>query len=261
MTVCSAPDEDPRNPIHYYCNRCNKEKYDYPERHKKWDEEPCLACGEPLPRGGGMPFKAAFNRALKRLQHYPHNEDKLYNTAQTKVREKTTKEIQCWKESAEVADKVTSYNILVKKEISIQRGVIDFRYTGNLMVLLQNNSEKPYTIESKEKITQAIFLPLAKIGKFVPVENCEELLQTTRGTFGFGSTGKRIEANFAETIEEKGKVIKTEQFITLLSYGKSEIRIKRTIKEKDLIFEPYSKTCQQFLIGLTNFFIPADKAQ
>ncbi|KAG9307184.1 hypothetical protein G9A89_017012 [Geosiphon pyriformis] len=95
----------------------------------------------------------------------------------------------------------------------------------------------------------------------MPVENHEELSQTTRRTFGFGLTRKRIEANFAETIEEKGKVIKNKQSITLLPYGKSEIRIKRTIKKKDLIFEPYPKTCQQFLIGLTNLFIPADKAQ
>ncbi|KAG9304374.1 hypothetical protein G9A89_019936 [Geosiphon pyriformis] len=116
MTACSTPDEDPRNPTHYYCNHCNKEKY---------DEEPCLACGEPLPREcdwndlpgrertcdttcqytilicdwvrGETPFEAAFNRALKRLQHYPHDEDELYNTAQAK--------------SAKVADEVTSYNM------------------------------------------------------------------------------------------------------------------------------------------------------
>ncbi|KAG9284303.1 hypothetical protein G9A89_002113 [Geosiphon pyriformis] len=123
------------------------------------------------------------------------------------------------------------------------------------------NLEQPYTIESKEKIAQAIFLLLVKIGKFVPVENCEELLQTTRGTFGFELTEKEIKANFTETIEEKGKVIKTKQSIILLPYEKSEIRIKKTIKEKDLIFKLYSETCQQFFIGLTNLFIPADKAQ
>ncbi|KAG9288411.1 hypothetical protein G9A89_015617 [Geosiphon pyriformis] len=145
---------------------------------------------------------------------------------------------------------ITSQLSLAKKGISIQGGVIDSEYTENLMVLLQNNSEKPYIIESKEKIAQAIFLPLVKIGKFVPVENCKEL-----------STEKGIEVNFTETIEEKGKIIKNKQFIMLLPYGKSEIRIKRTIKEKDLIFEPYPETCQQFLIGLTNLFISADKAQ
>ncbi|KAG9286459.1 hypothetical protein G9A89_014625 [Geosiphon pyriformis] len=132
MTACSTPDKDPRNPTHYYCNRCNKEKYGYPERHGKWDEEPCLACGEPLPRGcdwndlpgrggtcdatcqytilicdwvrGGMPFEAAFNKALKRLQHYSHDEDELYNTTQAKVRGGTAEEIQ-------LADEVASYNM------------------------------------------------------------------------------------------------------------------------------------------------------
>ncbi|KAG9302394.1 hypothetical protein G9A89_011444 [Geosiphon pyriformis] len=400
MTACSTPDEDPKNHTHYYCNCYNKEKYGYSERHGKWDEELCLACGEPLPREcdwnnlpgrggtcdttcqytilicdwvrGGMPFEAAFNRALKRLQHYPHDEDELYNTTQAKVRGGTAEEIRCWKESAEVADEVASYNMFdpvdkfqdyyqqlcpirqeqeqyltqintylcenclipcqnqcckecqdkrdLEKKMEIENQhpesekfvaytdleqVTDIQYfdNGHLGIIpekahptdagfdlrypedqsttlpprsitkidlkiaveippgIMNNSKKPYTIEFKKKIAQAIFLPLVKIGKFMPVENREELSQTTRGTFGFGSTGKGIEANFAETIEEKGEVIKNEWSIMLLPYGKSEIRIKRTIKEKDLIFEPYPKTCQQFLIGLTNLFIPADKAQ
>ncbi|KAG9287923.1 hypothetical protein G9A89_017518 [Geosiphon pyriformis] len=59
----------------------------------------------------GMLFEAAFNRALKRLQHYPHNENELYNTAQAKIRGGTTKEIRHWKESAKVANEVTSYNM------------------------------------------------------------------------------------------------------------------------------------------------------
>ncbi|KAG9285494.1 hypothetical protein G9A89_021825 [Geosiphon pyriformis] len=130
MTVCSTPDEDPRNPTHYYCNCCNKKKYGYPERHRKWNKELCFACKELLPREynwndipgrGGMcnttcqymilicnwvrertPFEAVFNKVLKRLQHYSHDKDKLYNTAQAKVRGGT---------SAEVADKVASYNM------------------------------------------------------------------------------------------------------------------------------------------------------
>ncbi|KAG9304827.1 hypothetical protein G9A89_016857 [Geosiphon pyriformis] len=194
MTTYSASDKDPKNSTHYYCNCCNNKKYDYPERHRKWDKKPCLACGKLLPKG-------------------------------------------------------------------VQGGVIDSGYTGNLMVLLHNNLEKPYIIESKEKIAQTIFLLLVKIGKFVLVKNHKELLQTTKGTFDFGLTGKRIKVNFAETIEEKDEVIKTEKSITLLSYGKSKIRIKKTIKEKDLIFELYPKTCQQFFIGLTNLFILANKAQ
>ncbi|KAG9298994.1 hypothetical protein G9A89_020307 [Geosiphon pyriformis] len=125
MTAYSISDKDPRNSTHYYCNCYNKEKYGYLERHRKWNEELCLTCGKPLPRGcdwnniadrgviynttcqytilicdwvrRGMPFKAVFNRALKRLQHYSYDKDKLYNTAQAK--------------SAKVANKVTSYNM------------------------------------------------------------------------------------------------------------------------------------------------------
>ncbi|KAG9299340.1 hypothetical protein G9A89_013988 [Geosiphon pyriformis] len=58
-----------------------------------------------------MPFEAVFNRALKRLQHYSHDEDKLYNTTQAKVRKETAKKIQHWKKSAKIADKVASYNM------------------------------------------------------------------------------------------------------------------------------------------------------
>ncbi|KAG9284628.1 hypothetical protein G9A89_004670 [Geosiphon pyriformis] len=56
-------------------------------------------------------FEAAFNKVLRKLQHYLHYKDELYNTAQAKVRRKTAEEIQCWKVSAEIADKVTNYNI------------------------------------------------------------------------------------------------------------------------------------------------------
>ncbi|KAG9302397.1 hypothetical protein G9A89_011447 [Geosiphon pyriformis] len=126
---------------------------------------------------------------------------------------------------------------------------------------IANNSEKSYMIESKEKIAQAIFLLLVKIGKFVPVENCEELIQTIRGTFGFKLTRKGIEANFIEMPKEKNELIRNKWSIMLMPYRKSEIKIKRTIKDINLIFEPHSETCQQFSIRLTNFFIPADKTQ
>ncbi|KAG9302618.1 hypothetical protein G9A89_007322 [Geosiphon pyriformis] len=93
ITACSASDEDPRNSTHYYCNYCNKEKYGYPEKHRKWDKEPCLALRE------RTPFEAVFNRALRRLQHYSHDKNELYNTTQAK------------KMSAKIANKVTNYNM------------------------------------------------------------------------------------------------------------------------------------------------------
>ncbi|KAG9294009.1 hypothetical protein G9A89_019347 [Geosiphon pyriformis] len=59
----------------------------------------------------GMPFKAVFNRALRKLQHYSHDEDKLYNITQAKVRGKTAEEIRHWKVSAEIANEVANYNM------------------------------------------------------------------------------------------------------------------------------------------------------
>ncbi|KAG9289246.1 hypothetical protein G9A89_002589 [Geosiphon pyriformis] len=49
---------------------------------------------------------------------------------------------------------------LAKKKINIKGGIIDAGYMGNIIVMLQNNSDRPYKIESQEKIAQAIFLPL-----------------------------------------------------------------------------------------------------
>ncbi|KAG9286071.1 hypothetical protein G9A89_022748 [Geosiphon pyriformis] len=49
---------------------------------------------------------------------------------------------------------------LAKKGINIKRGIINASYTRNIIVMLQNNSDRSYKIELQEKIAQAIFLPL-----------------------------------------------------------------------------------------------------
>ncbi|KAG9305938.1 hypothetical protein G9A89_016591 [Geosiphon pyriformis] len=52
---------------------------------------------------------------------------------------------------------------LAKKGINIREEIIDTRYIGNIIAILQNNSEKTYIINPNEKITQTIFLSLVKI--------------------------------------------------------------------------------------------------
>ncbi|KAG9296638.1 hypothetical protein G9A89_002909 [Geosiphon pyriformis] len=52
---------------------------------------------------------------------------------------------------------------LAKKEINIKGEIIDVGYIGNIIVMLQNNLDKPYKIKSHKKIAQAIFLLLVKI--------------------------------------------------------------------------------------------------
>ncbi|KAG9294229.1 hypothetical protein G9A89_021588 [Geosiphon pyriformis] len=41
--------------------------------------------------------------------------------------------------------------------------IINAGYIGNIIAMLQNDSEKTYTIDPNEKIAQAIFLPLVKV--------------------------------------------------------------------------------------------------
>ncbi|KAG9303400.1 hypothetical protein G9A89_013726 [Geosiphon pyriformis] len=52
---------------------------------------------------------------------------------------------------------------LAKKGINIRGRIIDVEYIGNIIAMIQNDSEKTYIIEPNEKIAQAIFLPLVKI--------------------------------------------------------------------------------------------------
>ncbi|KAG9300121.1 hypothetical protein G9A89_000861 [Geosiphon pyriformis] len=55
---------------------------------------------------------------------------------------------------------LASKNSLTKKGIYIKRGIINAGYIGNIIVMLQNDSEKAYIIKPNEKIAQTIFLPL-----------------------------------------------------------------------------------------------------
>ncbi len=65
-------------------------------------------------------------------------------------------------------------------------GVIDSDYRGEIKVVLHNHSKQPQTVEPGERVAQFIITPV-----LTPVyEEVEELSDTSRGTGGFGSTGK-----------------------------------------------------------------------
>ncbi|KAG9292109.1 hypothetical protein G9A89_005253 [Geosiphon pyriformis] len=57
---------------------------------------------------------------------------------------------------------------LAKKKINVKEGIINAGYMKNIIVMLQNNSNKLYKIESHKKIAQAI-LSLVKIPQLVLV--------------------------------------------------------------------------------------------
>lgn len=65
-------------------------------------------------------------------------------------------------------------------------GLIDSDYQGPLMVSAWNRSSIAYTLQPMERLAQLVVLPIAQI-QFNVVE---EFDASSRGTGGFGSTGK-----------------------------------------------------------------------
>jgi dUTP pyrophosphatase len=65
-------------------------------------------------------------------------------------------------------------------------GTIDADYRGEVQVLLANLSTQAFVIAPGERVAQLIVAPVAKVA-WQPVE---ALSDTTRGSGGFGSTGR-----------------------------------------------------------------------
>jgi len=65
-------------------------------------------------------------------------------------------------------------------------GVIDSDYRGEIRVVLLNHGKEAQTVEHGERVAQFLITPV-----LTPAyEETEELSDTSRGTGGFGSTGK-----------------------------------------------------------------------
>lgn len=65
-------------------------------------------------------------------------------------------------------------------------GVIDSDYRGEIVVCLTNTINKTYTIKPGERIAQLVITPVAH----PHIVECDALSDTSRGSGGFGSTGK-----------------------------------------------------------------------
>ena len=71
--------------------------------------------------------------------------------------------------------------------ISVDAGVIDPDYTGNLGVVLVNRSKKPFVIGPGDRIAQLI---CEKV-EYPVLQEIKDLQVTARGDKGFGSSGAR----------------------------------------------------------------------
>ncbi|KAG9289358.1 hypothetical protein G9A89_007919 [Geosiphon pyriformis] len=79
---------------------------------------------------------------------------------------------------------------LASKRINVRGGIINAGYTGDITVMFQNETDKPFKIKHAEKIAQAIYLLLINISGLQLVNQREQLGKSDRGTQGFGSTGQ-----------------------------------------------------------------------
>lgn len=66
-------------------------------------------------------------------------------------------------------------------------GTIDADYRGEVGVILINHGSEPFEIERGDRIAQLVIAPVTQ-GTWVEVESLDE---TSRGSGGFGSSGKR----------------------------------------------------------------------
>jgi dUTP pyrophosphatase len=74
---------------------------------------------------------------------------------------------------------------MAKKRLMCNAGVIDAGYRGEVIVLMENLGDEPYTIRQGDKVAQLLEHP------FLASEVVEEeLSEATRGAKGFGSSGK-----------------------------------------------------------------------
>ena len=80
--------------------------------------------------------------------------------------------------------------ITLKKGITVLNtpGTVDRGYNGEIIVILVNLSNQPFTIKNGDRIAQAVISPVIS-GRWCKLTKKNTLSNTNRGDGGFGSTG------------------------------------------------------------------------
>ncbi len=79
--------------------------------------------------------------------------------------------------------------MVLKHGIEVKAGTIDRDYTGNVTVLLHNTADQPYHVNTQDRIAQFIIYPI----EHPPMSQPSQLVHTTHGNNGFGSTGSNTD--------------------------------------------------------------------
>ncbi|KAG9297290.1 hypothetical protein G9A89_000017, partial [Geosiphon pyriformis] len=112
---------------------------------------------------------------------------------------------------------IASWSFLASKKINVRGGIINAGYTGDITVILQNETNKLFKIEHAKKIAQAIYLPLINILSLQLVNQREQLGKSERETQGFGSTRQfTVSVNIAFSEQkESHQILQLPQPITI----------------------------------------------
>ncbi|KAG9304669.1 hypothetical protein G9A89_021449 [Geosiphon pyriformis] len=154
---------------------------------------------------------------------------------------------------------IASRSLLSSKGINIRGGVIDAGYTGDITIMLQNETDKPFKIEHAKKIAQAIYLLLINILELQSVNNREQLGKSERETQDFGSTGRfTVPVNIAlNTQNESYQILQLPQPITISPFEKHhEIYTCSKSTTTQQIFESNEQICLKHEILIPNVYIP-----
>ena len=88
-----------------------------------------------------------------------------------------------------------SYGMILKersslgsKGIALRAGVIDSGYRGEVIICLENTTDKPYNLDLSKAIAQGVLIPNPK--KVIEEYTYDEIMDidSERGVGGFGST-------------------------------------------------------------------------
>ncbi|KAG9307246.1 hypothetical protein G9A89_017074 [Geosiphon pyriformis] len=153
---------------------------------------------------------------------------------------------------------IASRSSLASKGINVREEIIDAGYTGNITVMLQNETDKPFKIEHAEKIAQVIYLLLINILGLQLVNQREQLRKSDRGIQGFGSTRQfTVPVNIALNTQNKSyQILRLPQSITISPFKEHpEIYTcpKPTITQQ--IFESNEQVCLKHNISILNIYI------
>ena len=125
--------------------------------------------------------------------------------------------------------KVFSRSGFVKHHlITVEGGVIDSGYRGEIYVFVFNHGKDLYTFNTGAKVAQIVFMKKEKV-EFIRVDRLNKLGLTKRGRSGFGSSDLK-KVKFEEENKEKDKVIIVEE-------GSMSGNGKMVVTEKSITIE------------------------